>query len=106
MDQNGRDPERLTYGAYDNVSPAWSPNGREIAFTSGRAGTPQIYIMNSDGTDVRRITFEGSYNASPNWSPRGDRIVFVSQVRGLFKIATVNPDGSRFPDHHGRAGER
>ena len=78
------------------MSPSWSPNGREIVFTSGRAGTPQLYIMSVDGTDVRRITFEGSYNASPNWSPRGDRIVFVSQVKGLFKIATVNPDGSDF----------
>ena len=67
---------------------------KEIVFTSGRGGSPQLYIMGVDGSDARRITFEGPYNASPHWSPRGDRIVFAALVKGLFKIATINPDGS------------
>ena len=69
---------------------------QEIVFTSGRGGSPQLYIMDADGADVRRITFEGAYNASPQWSPRGDRIVFVSQAGGLFKISAINPDSSGF----------
>jgi len=39
----------LTYGIADNVSPSWSPNGRDIVFTSGRGGSPQLYIMGVDG---------------------------------------------------------
>jgi TolB protein len=57
----------LTYGEGSNESPAFSPNGRHIAFMSTRKGGSQIYTMTRDGRDVRQITTTGN-NVTPSWS--------------------------------------
>jgi len=82
--------KRLTFNRIIDSSPCWSPNGKEIAFTSQRAGTPQIYIMNEDGTNVRRVTYEGTYHDNPAWSPDGSRIAYVSRIEGRFDIYVLN----------------
>lgn len=58
---------RITDGIGSNESPAFSPNGRHIAFTSTRNGKVQIYTIARDGNDLRQITREGN-NKYPNWS--------------------------------------
>lgn len=87
-------PKRLTHTNGINVSPALSPDGKQIAYASDRDGTPQIYVMNVDGSNIRRVTFQGSYNTSPVWSPDGKRIAFAGRVGGINQIFTVRPDGS------------
>jgi TolB protein len=58
---------RITDGIGSNESPAFSPNGRHIAFTSTRNGKVQVYTIARDGNDLRQITREGN-NKYPNWS--------------------------------------
>ena len=58
---------QLTNGIGSNESPAFSPNGRHIAFTSTRAGKEQIFTIARDGKDLRQITKDG-VNRYPNWS--------------------------------------
>jgi len=58
---------QLTFGEGSNESPAFSANGRHIAFTSTRAGRTQIFTMARDGKDVRQVTRVGS-NYQPDWS--------------------------------------
>jgi TolB protein len=58
----------------------WNPRtGREIAFTSDRSGSPQIYIMDAEGTNVRRLIEEGGHAVNAAWSPDGQRIAFAWQ---------------------------
>jgi TolB protein len=57
----------VTDGSGSNESPAFSPNGRHIAFTSTRQGKAQIYTMARDGKQLTRITNSGA-NTFPNWS--------------------------------------
>jgi TolB protein len=57
----------LTDGIGSNESPAFSPNGRHIAFTSTRAGKAQIFLIDRDGNNLRQITRTGM-NRYPNWS--------------------------------------
>ena len=58
---------QLTFGEGTNESPAFSPNGRHIAFTSTRAGKTQIFTMARDGKDLQQITRTGN-NYQPDWS--------------------------------------
>jgi TolB protein len=58
---------QLTWGEGSNESPAYSPNGRHLAFSSTRSGRTQIYTMGRDGRDVRQVTRDGT-NATPDWS--------------------------------------
>ena len=57
----------LTNGEGTNESPAYSPNGRHIVFTSTRAGKVQVFTMARDGKNVRQVTRTGN-NEKPDWS--------------------------------------
>jgi Tol biopolymer transport system component len=77
--------------------PAWSPEGKKIAFASyaGRNNS-EIYIMNSDGTGRTRLTdIPGHDHWPPTWSPDGGRIAFTSDgVEEVGEIYVMNSDGS------------
>ena len=88
-DRDGSNLHRLTHSSGIDTNPAWSPTGREIAFTSSRSGTPQIYIMDAEGSNLRRVTFDGNYNDGAEWSPAGNRLLYSARKGGNnFRIAT------------------
>ncbi len=68
--------------------PAWSPNGRQIAFTTNRLGTDDIYLMNADGGNQRPLIVGGADEWWPAWSSDSSRIAFVSDRDGLPQIYT------------------
>ena len=76
-------------------TPAWSPDGRRIAFTSERDGNPEIYVMNADGSGVTRLTYNDArdLDSFPAWSPDGRRIAFHSNRDGNFEIYVMNASG-------------
>jgi TolB protein len=57
----------LTTGEGSNESPAFSPTGRHLAFTSTRQGNEQIFIVDREGNGLRQVTREGR-NFTPSWS--------------------------------------
>jgi TolB protein len=58
---------QITFGEGSNESPAYSSNGRHLAFTSTRAGKTQVFTVARDGKGVRQVTKVGS-NFTPDWS--------------------------------------
>jgi TolB protein len=62
-----RSTRALTDSIGNNESPAFSPNGRHVAFVSSRAGKEQIFTIHRDGSGLRQITRTGT-NRYPNWS--------------------------------------
>jgi len=86
-------PVRLTYNPAIDVSPSWSPNGWQIAFTSDRSGYPQVYTMDKDGSDLRRVTWVGGYNDQAAWCPTGNLIAFA-RLAGEFQLLTISPEGA------------
>ncbi|UCH44178.1 MAG: PD40 domain-containing protein [Nitrospiraceae bacterium] len=89
----GKKIKKLTRSFGIDVSPVFSPDGKQIAFVSDRGGSPQIYVMQADGRAVHRVTFEGTYNTSPVWSAGGKRIAFVGRKNGKNQIFMVQSDG-------------
>ncbi|MBC7789596.1 MAG: PD40 domain-containing protein [Anaerolineae bacterium] len=86
---------KITVGkGTDNTSPSFSPDGRRLAFTSGRSGHPEIYVMDTDGANAELLTpfqfGETSYRSGPSWSPDGRRVAFQSRIDGRFQIVTIN----------------
>jgi Tol biopolymer transport system component len=77
-------------GAGDN-SPAWSPDGARIAFTSDRMGSNDIYVMRSDGSNVERLTTKRSNDNHPTWAPDNKTIVFLSDRTGATELFMLSP---------------
>jgi dipeptidyl aminopeptidase/acylaminoacyl peptidase len=71
--------------------PAWSPDGKKLAFTSGYEH-PIIYVANADGTNSLQLT-NGRSN-QPAWSPDGKKIAFTFYGAGEPQVYLMNPDGS------------
>jgi Tol biopolymer transport system component len=78
MSANGTGVTRLTKNRADDFDPAWSPDGKKIAFESQRAGNWEIYVMNADGTAITRLTKNTAKDFRPAWSPDGKKIAFMS----------------------------
>ena len=80
---------------YDDMWPAWSPDGRRIVFASTRDGDPEIYVMNADGSRAQRLTSTPGRDAHPSWSPDGKTIAFQSpRLEGHTRIFLMDADGS------------
>jgi TolB protein len=78
----------------DVQTPAWSPDGRKLAFVSERDGNAEIYVMNADGSEQENLTRQPATDSHPSWSADGRRIAFVSRRDGNSEIYVMNADGS------------
>ena len=86
----------------ETFTPAPTPMGGgagQIAFASDRAGSPQIYLANTEGSGIHPITNLSEGACQPDWSPEGERLVFVSPCaanQDVFKgssLYIVDADG-------------
>jgi serine/threonine-protein kinase len=96
MNADGTDQRRLTHEQSNDFNPAWSPDGKRIAFTSQRDGGFDIFLMNADGSEQRaltRFTALGLGAVEPAWSPDGKRIAFRSRAKQL-DVYVINVDGT------------
>jgi len=85
MNMDGSDLTRVTDGAW----PAWSPNGKRIAFSRDPYG--RLSVMSVDDSGLTHLSNKGFW---PAWSPDGERIAFTSTRDGNSEIYVMNADGS------------
>jgi dipeptidyl aminopeptidase/acylaminoacyl peptidase/uncharacterized protein GlcG (DUF336 family) len=76
----GGKPQPFTEGEQQDFSPAWSPDGRQIAFLSTRSGSPQLWIISENGGEARRLTAIKGIEAHPVWSTDGRRIALTVRM--------------------------
>ena len=82
-------------GAGPASDPAWSPDGRKLAFVrlNASVGSP-IYVVKADGSGLLRLTRNPALDADPTWSPDGRRIAFASERDGNSEVYVMNANGS------------
>lgn len=91
---------QVTSGDFDDAEPAWSPDGKQLAFSSNRS-TPDpdrtynsdIWVVAADNSDkgahLTQVTTNPGSDQSPAWSPDGKWIAYVTQLEPrLFDYAT------------------
>ena len=77
---------QLTKGAYPSITPAFSPNGKRIAFARPGVG---LETMNVDGTGLRRLT-TNPRDGFPAWSPDGKTIAFLRTAGDAWHVWTMS----------------
>lgn len=75
-DLAGGEPKAITHAGMRGFHPAWSPDGRHIAFVSWNTRGGHLWRMRADGRgEPRRLTEHPAFYSDPAWSPDGERIV-------------------------------
>lgn len=83
----GGKPERLTNDAFYKEDPAWSPDGKRIAYSSDKGGSEDLYILNVATKEERRLTsYADSAEVSAVWSPDGKKLAYQDQNGATYTI--------------------
>ncbi len=102
---NGGNATRLTFNPSFESSPVWSPDGKNIAFSSDRNGSHDIFIMPAEGGIEKRLTYNSGSELAEAFSPDGKEIYFSSAIQDpaispsfpsarLVELYAISTDGS------------
>ncbi|HET9234746.1 MAG TPA: hypothetical protein VFP10_11455 [Candidatus Eisenbacteria bacterium] len=90
---DGKHLTRLSKDAFNNVYPAWSPDGESIVFASNREGSNKLFTMRADGSQVRKVSDDLAFFA--RWAPKGNTLaaIFGKYPRTAIGILSLdNPE--------------
>jgi len=87
---SGEGLQQITRGSYSSMAPAFSHDGKRIAFARAGVG---ILTMNVDGTGLRRLTTNGR-DSFPGWSPDGKQIAFVRPFKTGWTVFVMSSSGA------------
>src|SRR5262245_9877549 len=73
-------------------SPAFSPDGKSIAFAALRGGIGDIYVLNLDNNTVTNLTEDSFHDAAPVYSPDGKYILYNARISGNQKLFRLDLD--------------
>lgn len=119
----GKNPRLVTNTGRFALSPAWSPDGKKIAFAltdkPGDLSNTQIHVVNAGGTGLKKLTSDTGQNNGPKWSPDGEwllyfdypvigrmekpKLVYLSKDGTQQKVVDVGDAGGYFPDFRRRS---
>jgi len=96
VDYDGANLRQITKNGSLNLSPAWSPDGRQLAYVSYAQGTPRLYLYSAeDGTKVNATPAGSDLCSAPEWSPDGQLVAFSSAREGNSEIYVLDVASNR-----------
>jgi len=95
INADGTGLKQLTTAPGSDFEPAWSPDGKQIAFTSVRGGFRQIYALDVDSLVVTLLTntTDAIESSQPSWSPDGTKIAYTVKRVGTYQVWSMNANG-------------
>jgi dipeptidyl aminopeptidase/acylaminoacyl peptidase len=87
------EPVELTSGPGRDTNPAWSPDGRWIAFEHASGGASDLLAIHPDGTGLHALSSWRGRESYPDYSPDGREIVFASDLTGRFQLYAMPAQG-------------
>jgi Tol biopolymer transport system component len=94
MDADGTNLRQVTTDPADDQQPAWSPDGKKIAFATERTGNWEVFVMDADGSKVTNLTNHGAFDGGPAWSPDGHKLLFISLRDNGYFLYVMEPTGA------------
>jgi TolB protein len=91
------DPIQITSTFANERMPAWSPDGRYLAFASDRDGNWEVYVQDVRTGSVTRMTYTPGFEGSPAWSPDGQWLVYEAYTEDNLDIFITRIDGTQGP---------
>ncbi|MEQ1600293.1 MAG: Tol-Pal system protein TolB [Methylophilaceae bacterium] len=93
-DADGFNPQTVVSSGEPIISPAWSPDGGQLAYVSFEKKKPVIYVQSLiSGRRIVLANFKGN-NSAPSWSPDGRKLAIVLTYAANSQIYTINADGT------------
>ncbi|MEE8484278.1 MAG: Tol-Pal system beta propeller repeat protein TolB [Nitrospinota bacterium] len=94
MDYDGENIQQITRHKSIILSPAWSPLGGKILFTTYKYGNPDLYSLDLITGEQQPVSNKRGLNTSAAWSPDGEKIALTLSMRGNSDIYLANADGT------------
>jgi TolB protein len=93
-DADGQNPQVMLRSKQSIISPAWSHDGKRLAYVSFELGKPVVYVQTlATGQRVPLANFKGN-NSAPAWAPNGQQLALVLSRDGISQIYTIGANGS------------
>ncbi len=94
FDYDGQNPRPVSRNGSINLSPAWSPDGSTITYTSYRDNNPDLWATDLRTGRHTKVSAHPGINAGAEWAPDGTEIVLTLSKDGDSEIYAIDPDGS------------
>lgn len=92
--QIGQTPRRLTNDSFYQADPAWSPDGRHLAYSSDKPGTQDLFVYDMETDTHQQLTSLDDAVVAAAWSPDGSKITVQNQDRDTLTIEVdISEDG-------------
>ena len=85
-DADGYNPRTVAQSSQPLMSPAWSPDGQNLAYVSFEGGVSAVYVQRLSNGERRRVSARAGVNGAPAWSPDGTRLALTLSRDGNLDI--------------------
>lgn len=89
-DSDGHNPQTLLESPQPLLSPAWSPDGRRVAYVSFESGKPSVYVQDVQSGSRKKVASSPGLNSAPSFSPDGGRLAMTLSKDGNAEIYVLH----------------